>query len=287
MRDWRATTRSAIVVFAILIPPTMASAQPSLLDLPPGPRRVDISGTGGFRLSTDWSDLVLLGSVSPASGALEQVLVRDLVVRPGPAFDAAVTYWEGRYGFRTHVGYAESCLTVGRACGELTGPAGAASSVDVNTWVYDVGGAVGLIDYRRNTWVWPYVFFGFGAVTYDLARTAGPPLTFIERSAPSGPDGRTVIARDNPDLVLIATDELGIETQFAMNIGVATDLRIPLGLASMGLRMEVSDYIHRSPIDVLVAPVNPLFGGRRDTRLNFGLVHNLRAAAGLVVHIGR
>ena len=283
----RVTIRSAVVLLAMLMAPNVAFAQTNLRDLPPGPSRVDISGTGGFRLSTDWSDLVLLGSISPASGALEQVLVRDFVVRPGPSFDAAVTYWEGRYGFRTHVGYAESCLTVGRACGEVTGPAGVASSVDVNAWVYDVGGAVGLIDYRRDTWVWPYVFFGFGAVTYDLARTTGPPLTFIERNAPGVADGRVVISRDNPDLLLIATDELGIETKFALNIGVATDLRIPLGPAGVGIRMEVSDYIHRSPIDVLVAPINPLVGGRRDARLNFGLVHNLRAAVGLVVHVGR
>jgi hypothetical protein len=283
----RVTIRSAVVLLAMLMAPHVVFAQPNLRDLPPGPSRVDISGTGGFRLSTDWSDLVLLGSISPASGALEQVLVRDFVVRPGPSFDAAVTYWEGRYGFRTHVGYAESCLTVGRACGELTGPAGVASSVDVNAWAYDVGGAVGLIDYRRDTWVWPYVFFGFGAVTYDLARTTGPPLTFIERNAPGVTDGRIVISRDDPDLLLIATDELGIETKFAMNIGVATDLRIPLGPAGVGIRMEVSDYIHRSPIDVLVAPVNPISRRRQDARLNFGLVHNLRAAVGLVVHVGR
>jgi hypothetical protein len=129
------------------------------------------------------------------------------------------------------------------------------------------------------------VFFGFGAVTYDLARAAGPPLTFIERRAPSGTDVRTVIS--DPDLLLIATDELGIETRFAVNVGVGTDIRIPLGLASVGLRMEVSDNIHESPMNVLVAPVNPLSGARRDARLNFGLVHNLRAAAGLVIQLGR
>src|SRR5688500_2846601 len=125
----RVTIRSAVVVLAMLMSSNFAFAQTNLRDLPPGPSLVDISGTGGFGLSTDWSDLVLLGSISPASGALEQVLVRDLVVRPGPAFDAAVTYWEGRYGFRTHVGYGESCLTVATTCGAFNGPAGATSSV--------------------------------------------------------------------------------------------------------------------------------------------------------------
>src|SRR5687767_15466312 len=120
----RVTIRSAVVVLAMLMSPTLAFTQTDLRDIPPGPKRVDISGTGGFRLSTDWSDLVLLGSLSPASGALEQVLVRDMVVRPGPAIDATVTYWEGRYGFRTHVGYGESCLTVATTCGAFNGPAG-------------------------------------------------------------------------------------------------------------------------------------------------------------------
>jgi hypothetical protein len=286
MRTLRIAICLAAVLLAVLVRPNPVFSQNNLPDVARGPSRVDISGTGGFRLSTDWSDLVLLGSVSPASGALEQVLVRDMVVRPGPAVDATITYWEGRYGFRTHVGYGESCVTAGTTCGAFNGPAGATSSVDVNTWMYDVGGAIGLIDYHRDTWVWPYVFFGFGGVTYDLARPAGAPLTFIERSAPNGTDGRTIVL-DDPDLLLIATDELGIETTFAFNVGVGTDVRIPLGLASVGLRMEVSDYIHRSPIDILVAPVNPRFGRARDSRLNFGLVHNLRAAAGLVIQIGR
>ncbi len=147
------------------------------------------------------------------------------------------------------------------------------------------GGAIGLLDYRRSAWAWPYAFFGFGAVTYDLARGVGPPLTFIDRSAPTLTDGRTVVSRQDPVLLLIATEELGIETRFAVNVGVGTDLRIPLGPASIGLRIEVSDYVHRSPIDVLVTPVDPRTAARRNA-LHFGLVHNLRAAAGLVIQLG-
>lgn len=288
MRNRPAGIRSVVVALAILVvPPTSAAAQSDLFAIPPGPKRVDVSGSGGFLLSTDWSDLVLLGAVSTVSGALEQVLVRDLVVRPGPMFDGVVTYWEGLYGFRTHVGFARSCLTAGTTCGEVTGPGGSASSVDVNTWMYDIGGAIGLIDYRRGTWVWPYVFLGFGGVTYDLERAVGPPLTFIERSPPRAADGQVIISRADPDPLLIAIDELGIETRFAVNLGVGTDVRIPVGPASLGVRLEVSDHIHRSPIDIRVGQIDTFTATRGGTRIDFGFVHNLRAAAGLVVQFGR
>jgi hypothetical protein len=36
--------------------------------------RVDLSVTAGFLAPTDWSDVVLLGSLSSASGVLEQML---------------------------------------------------------------------------------------------------------------------------------------------------------------------------------------------------------------------
>lgn len=284
MRNGR-NIRSVVVALALVGLPTSAGAQTDLSAIPPGPRRVDVSGAGGYLLSTDWSDLVLLGEVSPVSGALEQVLLPDLMVRPSRVFDVVVTYWEGRYGFRTHVGFAQSCLTVGSSCSEVAGPARAPSAIDVNGWTYDIGGAIGLIDYRRGTQVWPYVFLGFGGVTYDLERTTGPPLTFLERSAPSR--NRVLVSRDDPDPALIVIDELNLETKFAVNLGVGTDVRLPLGPASLGLRLEISDHIHRSPLDILVVPVDRVAGARSDTHLDFGYVHNLRAAAGLVVQFGR
>ena len=283
MSTGRAAFRAVVITLALVTLPISAGAQTDLSTVYPGPRRFDISGAGGFLLSTDWSDLVLLGAVSPLSGALEQVLVRDLVVRPGPVFDAVVTYWEGAYGFRTHVGFSQSCLTVGSSCDALAGPSGAPSPIDVNAWAYDVGGAIGLIDYRRRMPVWPYVFLGFGAVTYDLERTAGPPLTFIARSSAAD---QVIVSRDDPDAALIAIDELNLETKFAMNFGVGTDIRLPLGPTSLGLRLEVSDHIHRSPLDVRVVPVD---GGQThgDTFLDFGWVHNLRASGGVVLQFGR
>ena len=271
----RRTAICGVAAIVLLVQAVPAVAQTDLFAIPPGPRRVDLSGSGGFLLSTDWSDLVLLGSVSSISGTVEQVLVRGLEVEPGPVFDGVVTYWEGRYGFRAHGGFARSCLAVGGICGS--------SSVDVNAYMYDVGGAVGLMEYRRGAWAWPYFFLGVGGVTYNLERTVGPPLTFIERRPPRAPDGQVIVSRDDPEALLIAIDELGVETRFALNLGVGTDLRIPLGPASIGLRLEVSDNMHRSPVDIHVAEVE----GGGSSHVNFGYVHNLRAAAGLVVQFGR
>ena len=272
----------SLLVACVLLDAARAAAQYDPFAIAPGPRRVDVSGSGGLLLSSDWSDLVLLGSVSSVSGALEQVLARDLVVDPGPVFDGVVTYWEGRYGFRVHGGFARSCLAVGRSC---AGAALAATSgtVDVDTWIYDVGGAIGLTEYRRSTFVWPYAFFGVGGVTYDLERSVGPPLTFIERRP--AVSGALVVVHD-PDPLLIAVDELGVETRFALNLGIGSDFRIPVGGGSLGLRLEISDHIHRSPVNIEIANLDG-FRPARDTRVDFGFVHNLRAAAGLVVQFGR
>ncbi|HEY6361608.1 MAG TPA: hypothetical protein VIX63_10920 [Vicinamibacterales bacterium] len=285
MRNRRVGMRSIVAAFVLVVLPSATAAQTDLFSITPGPRRVDISGSGGFLLSTDWSDLVLLGSVSPVSGALEQVLVRDLVMEPGPVYDGMVTYWEGRYGFRVHAGYAQSCLAVGGVCGDsaLSRPA---DSVDLNAWMYDVGGAIGLLDFRRGAPIFPYVYFGIGGVTYDLDRTVGPPLSFIERRPPRAPgDDVIIVTRGDPDQLLIAIDELGLETKLAFNIGIGTDFRVPLGPASVGIRLEVGDNIHSSPIDLSVVDIERFVPA--GTQLDFGFVHNLRAAAGLVISFGQ
>lgn len=275
-------TLASLIAIAVLFDPSSAQAQrltPS--EPPPGPPRLDVSGTGGLLLSSDWSDLVLLGTVSPATGALQQVLVRDIVVDPGPVYDGTVTYWEGRYGFRAHAGYARSCVAVARSCGEIGAVTGDTGLVNVKSYSYDIGGAIGLLPYRAQRWVWPYVFFGAGGVTYDLARTIGPPLTFIERQPAVG--DRAALVRDS-DPLLISIEELGLETRFAVNFGVGTDFRIPLGPAGLGVRFEVSDHLHDSPVNVQVLTLD---GFLTERQLRFGPVHNLRAAVGVVLHVGR
>ena len=274
--------RLAVVVLTLAAASPTAAQPPQYdpLDIPPGPRRVDVSGAGGFLLSSDWSDLVLLGSVSSATGVFEQVLARDLVVEPGPVFDAAVTYWEGRYGFRVHGGFAQSCLSASRSCATAAGQD--AGTVDVDTYIYDLGGAVGLVDYGRNRKVWPYVFVGMGAVTYNLEHGVGPPLSVIERRPPSG---STLIVSE-PSQSLIVIEELGLETKFTWNFGVGTDFRIPVPGGSVGVRLEVSDHVHPSPVEIEIANLEGV-APVRDVDTDFGWVHNLRAAAGLVVQFGR
>ena len=289
MRMWRLhLARFATALGLLCMSPTLAAAQRDLFSPPIDPRRVDVSGSAGFRLSTDWSDLVLLGSVSPVTGVFEQVLARDLVVVPGLQFDATLMYWEGRYGFRAHGGYSRSCLAVGRYCGQLASLSGASrSSVDVKMSSYDIGGAIGLLDYDRGRWVWPYVFAGIGGVTYDLNQNVGPPLgMFIERAPSRTADRQLVLTRDRGDGILIVIDELGLETKLALNLGIGTDFRVPVGSGSVGLRVEVSDYVHESPLNLRIAEIEALNAGAGG-RVGFGLVHNLRAGAGLVVQFGR
>ena len=271
----------SLVVTLTLVSASPAAAQYHPLDIAPGPRRVDVSGSGGFLLSSDWSDLVLLGSVSSATGVLEQVLSRDLVVEPGPVFDAVVTYWEGRYGFRVHGGFAQSCLSANRSC--TAAVAGSSETVDVDVYSYDAGGAIGLVDYGRNRKVWPYVFIGMGAITYDLERGVSPPLSVIERRPPAG---APAIIVSEPDQSLVVIEELGLETKFTWNFGVGTDVRFPVPGGSIGVRLELSDHIHSSPVDIEIANLEA-FTPARDVDVDFGFVHNLRAAVGLAIQFGR
>jgi hypothetical protein len=279
-----ALTRTLAITFVLSLITARADAQRLALDdPPPGPPRVDISGSGGLLMSTDWSDLVLLGSVSPVAGALQQVLVRDLTVDPGPVYDGTITYWRGRYGFRAHTGFARSCVSVGRNCGDIPSLVDGTGAVHVKSYAYDVGAAIGLVEYDTARLAWPYAFFGLGGVTYDLDRTVGPPLTFIQRMPTTG---AAAVVVERPESVLITFNELGLETRLALNVGIGTDFRIPLGPAGIGVRLELSDHMHQSPVDLQVTTLDAYdFGAQRMP--NFGMVHNLRAAAGVVIHFGR
>jgi hypothetical protein len=256
------------------------------------PPRVDVSASVGFLAPTDWSDLVLLGTISSTSGVLEQVLVRDLRVDPDREFGGALTYWRGRYGFRVQGGYSSSSVAIGGPFPtEFQTPTADADlvSIDVDTYLYDVRGAIGLTEYSPAQWVWPYAFFGFGGITYDLARRVSPPLlTFIERSR-TRPDGArdVVIVEDDSREFLLAIDELGLETVFALNFGVGTDFRLPLGPAGVGVRLELSDHIAASPVGLRISELRRSGLLASDAGASFGAVHHLRAAVGLVVQVGR
>ena len=254
------------------------------------PARVDVSGSVGMLAPTDWGDLVLLGSISSVSGVLEQVLVRDLRVKPDTVYGASVTYWRGRYGFRTHAALSRSSLLVGGASlgGIQSGEERELTAARVNTWFYDVRGAIGLTDYSPGRNVWPYAFVGLGAITYDLDRTITPPLlTFIERGTarPGRPD--LVIADDGGRQFIVAVNELGLETTPAVNFGVGTDFRLPLGPAGLAIRVEVSDHMANSPMRLRIRELSGSGGLASDSDVRFGAVHHLRAAAAFVVQIGR
>jgi len=279
--------RALLLAFVVLgSTPATVAAQWDPFNPPRDPKHVDVSGTAGFRLSTEWSNMILLGSVSPATGALEQVLGRDLIFRPGPVYDATVTYWEGRYGFRAHGGFSRKCLAIAGQCGPiptLNGPT--RGSVGVDAASYDVGGAFGLMEYHKNPWVWPYVFFGFGGITYNIKQNISPPLQmFIQARPPGNPDITVQENKGREQSLLIAINELGLETKFALNFGVGTDLRVPLGPVGVGLRLELSDNMHGSPLNIQVAELNTLTDDV--VRANGGFVQNLRASAGLVLHFG-
>jgi len=279
-------------VALVLLSPLPATAQnwnEPWADSYDRPARVDVSGSAGRLVPTDWSDLVLLGSISSVSGILEQVLVRDIRVEPATVYDGNVTYWRGRYGFRVHGGYSKGSLVIGGTPDTLQSRTGDERPTNVKTYIYDLRGAIGLIDYKPRRWVWPYVFVGLGGITYDLSRTITPPLlTFVGRTPEfRNARGDIVVREDNGSQFVLAVDELGLETVLAVNFGAGTDLRIPLGPVSVGLRAEVSDHVSPSPLKLSILHMSSFGGLTSQTDVRFGYVHHLRAAAGLVIYLGR
>ena len=280
---------AAVVALTVIPSPTTAQdwSQPwaDPLDRPP---RVDLSGSAGFLMPTRWSSLVLLGSISSATGVIEQVLARDLRVEPDREFDVAATYWRARYGLRVQGGFSRSSLTIGPA--PASPPQMSTSdttSIDIDTWLYDVRGAIGFTEYAPSRWVWPYGFVGLGGITYNLKGTVVPPLTFIEQ-APARPDARsTIIVAGDGRQFLLSVDQLGIETVFALTFGVGTDFRIPLGPGGIGLRLEASDRVAPSPLGLRIREFSPLGAFGSDAGVRFGIVHHLSATAGIVIQIGR
>lgn len=256
------------------------------------PGRVDISVSLGVGAPTDWSDLVVLGSISPAFGVFEQVLMRDLHVKPDAAIGGAVTYWRGRYGFRTQATLARSSLVAAGGPVDVAQSLAASRpsvSVDLDTWSYDVRGVIGLIEYTPGAWVWPYASFGFGGITYDLAQSVGPPLlTFIEggRGLATTVDELVVVNQRSREF-LLAVNEPSQDTVFAVNVAVGTDVRLPIGPGGVGLRLELSDHVASSPVGLWIGELRRANLLASDTGVGSKLVHHLRAAAAFVVYLRR
>ncbi len=287
----RVGLRLSVCLIGLVLLPCAAAAQDDWSQPWSDPRdrppRVDVSVFAGLLAPTDWSDLVLLGSISSFTGVLEQVLVRDLRVEPDVAFGSAVTYWRSKYGVRVNGGFARSSLVIG---GTPLGTGGRDDlSGDIDVWFYGVRGVIGLKEYAPTRRFWPYAFVGFGGITFDMARPVAPPLlTFIEHDVqPFDGRGDIVIVGDGGEQFLVAVDELGLETVLALSFGVGTDLRIPIGAGSIALRLEASDDVARSPVGLRIRELTGTGGLTSESAVRFGRVHHLRASAGIVVQFGK
>lgn len=270
---------SAAVLLAATMLPGPASAQnwpQPWADPEDRPPRVDLSASFGVLAPTNWSTLVLLGSISSASGVVEQILSREIRVDADKAYGGALTYWEGRYGVRLQGGYSKSSLKISGA-----------SPVGIKTWLYDVRGVIGGREYEPDRIVLPYGFAGVGGITYSLAQTIGPPLTFITQAPvfATAPNVIVVVGGSGRQFVL-SEDELGAKTVLALNFGAGLDLRLPIGPGGVGLRFEVSDHLAASPLHLHITELTSGVTSY-DSRVDFGAVHHLSATAGVVVQIGR
>ena len=256
------------------------------------PPRVDFSASGGFLMPTRWSDLVLLGSLSPGVGVLEQVLTRDVRVKPDTEFTAATTYWRSRYGLRVHGGFSRSSVSIGATPVAGSSPSasavgsGEAAAVGIDTWLYDLGAAIGFVDYEPRRSVWPYGFFGVGGITYNLKQTIAPPLTFLDRP-PSAPAANTVVVASEGRQFLLTTNALNVDTVLAFNVGLGTDFRVPLKGGGVAVRLEVADHVAASPIAFRIEELSSFGAVPSDSGARYRLVHHLSATAGLVIQIGR
>lgn len=261
-----------------------------------GPRRLELSATAGYALSTEWSDLVTLQVADAQGGLHRQVLLRSVAVAPGAGGAAAVTYWRGRHGFRVLAGYSRSCLTTasrcrdGDAAPDPDGPALTVAEIDMDVWRYGVEGIIGLRNWEQSR-VWrPYVVLGLGGVAYDADEDALPlfPGSFDTLAPPPGsPDGAVVI-RDGTSTLLIATDEVGFEHVLGLTLGIGMDLRVPVGIGGVGLRIELADQITRSPFSVRVTQLDGsrrYFGRADEAVFQPAAVHNLRASVGVALEL--
>jgi hypothetical protein len=275
----RASLTTAALVAGLTLLPTRSAAQTwpdPWADAEDRPPRIDLAAAVGVLAPTNWSHLVLLGSISSASGVVEQILARELRVDADTEYGGAFTYWEGRYGFRLQGAYSKSSLRISGA-----------SPIGIKTWLYDTRGVIGAVEYAPRRKVWPYGFVGVGGITYDLAQVVSPPLTFITQ-APAQSIGQTVVVfGDRGRQFVLSEDELGVKTVFALNFGAGTDFRIPIGSAGIGLRVEATDHVARSPLELHISELSALGAAASDNGVRFGVVHHLSVTAGVVVQIGR
>src|SRR5262249_38202662 len=203
-------------------------------------------------------------------------------VKPDTEFTAATTYWRSRYGLRVHGGFSRSSVSIGATpvvgSSSSTAGSGDAASVGVDTWLYDLGAAIGFMEDEPRRSVWPYGFFGVGGITYNLKQAIAPPLGFVAR-APTASAGNTIIVARDGRQFLFTTNELNVETVLAFNVGLGTDFRVPLGGGGVAVRLEVSDHLAASPLAFRIEELSPFGAVPSDAGARYRLVHHLRAPA--------
>src|SRR5262245_48665818 len=97
----------------LLAVPTVAAAQgwdTPWADPRDRPARVDLSLSGNYVMSSDWRNLVVLGSVTLTSSAINQALTPVFSVDNGPVLGGSVSYSKTKYGLRVNVARASSSL---------------------------------------------------------------------------------------------------------------------------------------------------------------------------------
>lgn len=262
-----------------------------------GPRRLELAASAGYAFSTDWSDLVALHVSDPQGGLHRQVLLRSVSVAPGAGGAASVTYWKGRHGFRVTAGFMSSCLTTASRCNGDAAPPGdeaalTVAEVPIDVWRYGIEGIVGLRSWAESR-VWrPYAIIGVGGMAYDPEAGTLPifPGTF-ETVVPPPNSPTTVVITNGTETFLLATDELGFENVLALTLGFGMDLRVPIGIGGLALRLELADQITRSPFRVRVSRLDSdgrRAGGRDGAEVVFqsDVIHNFRATAGFALEFG-
>lgn len=292
---------SRALVPALLLSTAPATAQQGdLWEEYEGPRRLDLSVSGGAFLSTDWSNLVFLESLGALGQSQQQVLLRQLHAPPEFGGTASVTYWKGRYGFRVQAGFVSGCVTTGNSCDgtstpdqSIMPPGLERTEIEMNQWTYGVQGIIGLREFTPGQTFRPYLVVGAGGVTYDLDEPLSTVLPGpIESTEPAviGNGDETVVITD-PSTFLFSMDEVGLATKFALNLGIGTDLRIPIGPGGIGLRLELADNINQSPLELRVARIDGgffshEFDGIDEVEFERRAVHNWRLSAGLLFEFG-
>jgi hypothetical protein len=249
-------------------------------------KSLSLSATAGEYWSSPWNDLVLLGSLS-TQNTIEQVLLRQVQVSPARLYAGSITYRRGRAGARLQVGYSESCLEIAGSCdpGEQESPTQLPlpRRIQVKTWTADVEGEVGLVPGNGVRWAHPFLLVGGGGVVYRPSGTAADLLPqFLEFPGGTASTQGTNVFVQFPGAGQIVADVqgAGLQTVFALVLGLGTDLRVPIGdNGGFGIRIQATDHIAGSPMHVRI-----LQGGNRSpATFNFGAIHNYELSVGGIV----